>query len=326
MNYKKIYRSIILKAKSENRTKSLDSYYEKHHVIPTFMFKHSKRNKSGCNCGELSGDHDDINNIVLLTPREHFISHVLLYKMYIGTRYEYQCGSSLMLFLNVGKSNHKRLKNGNFSGVSKKYDRYRKIGIESISKSRTGMMPVKNVTTGEIIGAVPVNDPRVLSGELVHHSKGNIPSKETKEKISIRTSGSRNPNYKEMTDDKKQRVFKCVSNSIVEGHIIVALLIKNIKEEFLIDFKKISSVWILNNFLSYENLINEYNIEMHTDIKYNSYFRSTINKNLASKITSSKCKVTDGNINKTLNITELEEFLKNNPLFKRGMKPNVKNN
>lgn len=38
------------------------------------------------------------------------------------------------------------------------------------------MIPAKNRKTGELIGSISLLDPRVLSGELVHHSFG-VPSK-----------------------------------------------------------------------------------------------------------------------------------------------------
>lgn len=67
MNYKEIYDNIVWKAKSENRKKCDDIYYERHHIKPRSLFK------------ELENDE---NNIVLLTPKEHFICHMLLERIY----------------------------------------------------------------------------------------------------------------------------------------------------------------------------------------------------------------------------------------------------
>lgn len=66
MNYQKIYDSIIHNAQGQGRTKDTD-YYERHHIIPTAL-----------------GGPDTKSNIVLLTAREHFMSHWLLYKMTDG--------------------------------------------------------------------------------------------------------------------------------------------------------------------------------------------------------------------------------------------------
>jgi len=69
MNYQRIYISIIIHAQSL-RTERLilkrqGKYFEQHHIIP--------RSLNGSN---------DINNLCLLTAREHFVCHWLLIKMY----------------------------------------------------------------------------------------------------------------------------------------------------------------------------------------------------------------------------------------------------
>jgi hypothetical protein len=74
MNYLKIYESIIQKAKFENRIKLKKHqhgyvYYEKHHIIPKCM--------NGTN---------NINNLVLLTAREHYVCHKLLIYIYPNNR------------------------------------------------------------------------------------------------------------------------------------------------------------------------------------------------------------------------------------------------
>jgi len=61
VNYKKIHDSIIERAQK----RLLDGYYEKHHIIPRCM-----------------GGLNDPDNLVNLTPEEHYIVHQLLVKMY----------------------------------------------------------------------------------------------------------------------------------------------------------------------------------------------------------------------------------------------------
>ena len=61
MDYKKIYDSIIAKAKSENRKKNKGVYYELHHILPKCL-------KGG----------EEKENKVLLTAREHYVCHKLL--------------------------------------------------------------------------------------------------------------------------------------------------------------------------------------------------------------------------------------------------------
>lgn len=64
MNYQKIYDSIIDRARLRGLNKKLLNYYtEKHHIIPRCM--------NGTN---------DKSNLVLLTGREHYLCHWLLWK------------------------------------------------------------------------------------------------------------------------------------------------------------------------------------------------------------------------------------------------------
>ena len=63
MQYQQIYTHIIERAKS----RQLDGYGEKHHIIPRCL-----------------GGTDDKDNLVKLTYREHFLCHKLLCKMYPG--------------------------------------------------------------------------------------------------------------------------------------------------------------------------------------------------------------------------------------------------
>ena len=66
MNYQKIYDEIINNAKSRGLNKKPLNYYtEKHHIIPRCM--------NGTN---------DKNNLILLTAKEHFVCHHLLWKIH----------------------------------------------------------------------------------------------------------------------------------------------------------------------------------------------------------------------------------------------------
>lgn len=66
MNYKYIYKLIILNAKKRGLNKKiLDGYYEIHHIKPRSL-----------------GGSDTKQNLVILNPKEHIICHHLLYKAY----------------------------------------------------------------------------------------------------------------------------------------------------------------------------------------------------------------------------------------------------
>lgn len=60
MDYQKIYNKLI--ERSKDRT--IDGYFEKHHVIPKSL-----------------GGTDDHSNIVILTPEEHYLAHQLLVRI-----------------------------------------------------------------------------------------------------------------------------------------------------------------------------------------------------------------------------------------------------
>ena len=77
--YSKMYISIIAKAQSHNRQKTKKhqpnyTYFENHHILPKSIFP----------------VFDDIKryswNFVLLTPREHFLCHLLIWKHYKSIR------------------------------------------------------------------------------------------------------------------------------------------------------------------------------------------------------------------------------------------------
>lgn len=71
LDYQKIYNNIIKKALNENRLKNNNIYYEAHHIIPLCL-----------GGGGRSNQWKTHPNIVLLTAREHFISHWLLARIH----------------------------------------------------------------------------------------------------------------------------------------------------------------------------------------------------------------------------------------------------
>lgn len=65
MNYQRHYDLLISSRKSLIRKKGDGNHYDKHHIIPR----------------SLGGNNSD-ENIVLLTPREHYIAHFLLWRIH----------------------------------------------------------------------------------------------------------------------------------------------------------------------------------------------------------------------------------------------------
>jgi len=306
--YKELYKNIIDNARKENRMKNQGTYYERHHIVPDFLYKNRKRTGPK---GHLDGDPDGAENLILLTFSEHLMAHYYLYEIYKGTRYEYSAGSALQFFFVKATGNHKR--QINLSEVDEKFlkemEHLRLLGNECISKARKGMMPVVDAITRKKQGSMTVDHPKVLSGEWIHHSKG-LPGKSARD-----MTGSKNTNFKELTQDRRERMWKCVSESCQEGYLKLHLLQDNMKKEF-VEFKKISLAWIGKKFGSLENLIDEANKNLDLNIKYNPYHRSADQRQIAAEHSKKHRWYNNGVQN--VRVTNEEEFCKHNPEYVSG--------
>jgi hypothetical protein len=91
--YSQLYYNIVNRAKSRATTrkqaKDIVGYVEKHHIIPKVL-----------------GGNNDIDNLVFLTAREHFICHLLLTKMVNG-KAKYQMDKAVHL-MTVSTTKHQR--------------------------------------------------------------------------------------------------------------------------------------------------------------------------------------------------------------------------
>lgn len=306
--YKELYKQLIDKAKLENRMKNQGTYYEQHHIVPDFLFKN--RTRPGPK-GHLDGNPNDPSNLVLLTFSEHLMAHYYLYEVYKDTRYGYSAGSALQFFFVKATGNHKRQKD--LSEIDRQFltemEHLRLLGIKAISKARTGKMPVVDAVTREKKGSVSVNHPKVLSGEWVHHSKG-VPRKTRRD-----MRGSKNNNFKELTQERRERLWKCVANSCQDGHLKLMLLEKNIKKEFT-EFNKISLQWVKNKFTSLEELLDETNKNLGLSIKYEPYHRSVDQRKTASIHSLKHRWYNNGIVN--IRVTDEKNFCEENPEFVRG--------
>ena len=99
------------------KNRKIDGYAEKHHIIP--------RSLGGANTKE---------NIILLYPREHFIAHALLTKMFDGTEKD-KMGFAFGMMLVAGEHQPNRL---TYKPNSKLYDMARRVYAESISHQNSG--------------------------------------------------------------------------------------------------------------------------------------------------------------------------------------------
>lgn len=203
MNYGLIYKKICDRGKY--RRKKSGIFLEKHHIIPLFFFKKSKR-KHRHSDGIYDGDGEHIGNITYLTPREHFIAHLLLCKIWKKTKWEYRCFTSVNMFLIGGVSNNNR---NVFSYSSKVMEKYRKNVNFQLSKGKTGTMPAKVLETGERLGIVDINHPNVLSGKWVHITKGIKKNDQQKKHNSNISTGLLNGNSKYSDKELLNSYKKC---------------------------------------------------------------------------------------------------------------------
>lgn len=105
MNYQLHYNRLIDRA----RSRSIDGYTEKHHVIPRCM-----------------GGDNSKTNLVRLTPEEHFVAHQLLVKIY-PSNHKLVFAATCMTRNSNGKRTNNRL-----------YGWLRKGLAQAVSKQQTG--------------------------------------------------------------------------------------------------------------------------------------------------------------------------------------------
>jgi len=320
MNYAKIYENLMNKAKSLDRVKGENEYFESHHVVPNFLFKNRKR-RSGP-AGHLEGDPDASANLVLLTAREHFLSHLLLVKIYSGTRYECSAKKSLVWFFTLIKdSKHTRKEWYNIASA-KKYEKYRILAVDGIRQSVLGKMPVKDAITGVKIGRVEVSHPNVISGKWVHITKGRKSTDEQRIKDRIRSTGMLNSNAKTNITEEiiiETLIKYIISNNKAGKHLLKSEILTVLKHEL-----DISSMILKNRFDKTPNLIAAINNELTKrdipNIAYESLYRSEEQKLLISNsLKTNKWRwVTDGVKSLQIKQADLKKFFEENPEFKNG--------
>lgn len=98
------------------KNRKIDGYTEKHHIIPSSL-----------------GGTNDADNLVTLTPREHFVCHLLLTKMVDG---ENKKKMSYALWLMSNLKNH--LQSDRYFPTSTAYENIKKIHSEILSKMTKG--------------------------------------------------------------------------------------------------------------------------------------------------------------------------------------------
>ena len=194
MDYKNIYQQLINKAKLENRKKSNTVYYEAHHIKPK----------------SFGGEGDCRNtkhpNIVLLTPKEHYIAHLLLVAIYPNSPAMYK---ALWNMCNVKKDLR-------FKPSAKTYCRIRKEYIKNTLGSNNHFFGKTHSDESKLkIGLKAKGRQTFLGKTHSEESKlkmresqiGKLLSEETKNKISISISGGNHYNAKAIICIKTNMIF-----------------------------------------------------------------------------------------------------------------------
>lgn len=179
MNYIHIYNDLItsrllLQEERAVLKKQKQSYFERHHIIPKCM-----------------GGSNDKDNLILLTAKEHYIAHWLLWKGH-GLPKLAQAFNMMLV-----KANENRI-SCNLIKSSKTYERLR-IEINSHISETIKEFRKNNVHPSSL-----------LKGET-HWNYGRKHSEETKKKLSLLTSGENHwaygTNLSEQTKEKQRETM-----------------------------------------------------------------------------------------------------------------------
>lgn len=191
MNYQKHYDNLMKTRKAYCSFGNLE-YWEKHHIVPKCM----------------NGSNDE-NNLVLLTAREHYIAHWLLWKIYNNKLLAKAFFSMSM------QKDKRRLSSKQFERI-KKIESQRKTGLPLSEETKKKIAAFnigkkRSVEAKKRMSEAAKNKPPVTEEtkrKMSDSRKGKSRSEETKRKIS-ETKKLR------MNDEIKRKISKSL-----EGHIV----------------------------------------------------------------------------------------------------------
>jgi len=183
MNYEKLHDNIINNAKSLTRSKK-NGIYEKHHIIMQSV-----------------GGTDDPDNLVLLTPKEHFIVHYLLWKMHPNNRkyrdpifmFKHKGGKNSRLYEAARLSHVHEMKTDNPStSLSEESKKSKSDKLKTYVKTEAHRAAISKSAKGKQkrLGAVLSEDSKSKISESVKtwHKEVGV-SDETREKLRLASTG-----------------------------------------------------------------------------------------------------------------------------------------
>jgi hypothetical protein len=180
--YTRWYFDIISRALERPRNrkdaKALFGYVEGHHILPKSF--------------ELEGQKDR-NNIAFLTPREHFIIHAILTKMFEGV-YRYKMIHAFII-IKVGNQHNKSKRYFN----SRLYDYHKKYFANIFAKDRDRLEKMWAASSAVRKGKEICPE---VKKRISNTLKGHIVTEETRKKISASNKG------KKMSEEQKRHLSK----------------------------------------------------------------------------------------------------------------------
>lgn len=206
MNYQKIYDSLISSRKE--RMPTLSEYYERHHIIPKSL-----------------GGTDDAGNLILLTAREHFIAHWLLYRIHKNQEMAF---AFFIMSSGMKSNNSQRIKFSSiaYSEAKKAKSEYLKILNSKYKKGHVKSEETKKKLSESLKGKRFTSE---HSKNIGLSLKGKAKSKQTCEKISRSlisfdwsTYIERNEKISKANSGKQNGRAKRILQKTIDGNIISA--------------------------------------------------------------------------------------------------------
>lgn len=178
MNYERIYKSIIERAK----TRQLEGYSERHHIVPKCM-----------------GGNDDARNLVRLTAKEHFICHLLLVEIYPE--------NSKLIYALWRMINSKGRSNKRYIPSGRIYEFIKQTHASVMSETYTGRRMSKECIEKRKLARKTFTHSKETKEKISKANSGKVRSDEFKQNLSKMHTGKRAWNKGiSMTDEVKQRI------------------------------------------------------------------------------------------------------------------------
>jgi hypothetical protein len=109
MNYQKIYDSIIQHRRSQTPS---EEYCETHHIVPSSI-----------------GGSNTVDNLVVLTAREHFICHLLLVKIHKDTQNYFKMVKAFFMMQTESKNQQRYLSSRQYSRLKEDYSKLQSLSV-----------------------------------------------------------------------------------------------------------------------------------------------------------------------------------------------------